>query len=529
MFQQFKQKQIPVLFVKGAGDGDIESGIQKTTWPEFVNDMSKFVVSSSKDVAMFLPVLAKPKQEWVRGESNLLNGKEKTFRNRNNLTHVTMAVIDLDEKGALEQAQRKFDGIEHIIHSTFSYSPDTPYKYRMIMPLENPVPVDQWERTFVNLMSGINGDYACKNISRGYYVPTINSNFNHEGVFLHSKGIMLTQERIMDLAELSMDSKAIEALNKIDKKNEGSSKAERLHPSGMLLESKYSGTDLSYEGFMKRHKKKIDFHFDGGKGNRHDYAIDVINSEMGIFAESTRFDLLVEFIYKSTLENSTSPLSSGNTGDEIPEIIQSGMSLMIPTEFLKDKSFLAKVTEQISKGLSSSTDAEKTGRWSFEPMTFEPKRLGNSLKSFKSRYFRELGAFERQCQEVVDNGNLSPKKAFMKAFNENVIVPVLHRELSGNTSFDLQSMGRFFLEMMKENNIGDNPVSEYLNLSRKMASYISGLNLPVVKEQSLTEDIILDRMSEVTALSPLMDMVEKENKNKFKQKYNSKANNEPQM
>ena len=202
MFQQFKQKQIPVIHVKSAGDGNIESGIQRTTWQEFVDDMSNFVVTANKDVGMFLPVIAKPAQEWVRGESNLLDGKEKTFRNKNNLTHVTMAVIDLDEKGALEQAQAKFAGVEHIIHSTFSYSPNTPYKYRMIMPLENPIPIDQWERTFVHLMAGIDGDYACKNVSRGYYVPSVNSAYGNQGIFMHSQGAMLTQEKIMDLADL---------------------------------------------------------------------------------------------------------------------------------------------------------------------------------------------------------------------------------------------------------------------------------------------------------------------------------------
>jgi len=530
MFQQFKQKQIPVIFVKGAGDGSIENGLQKTTWQEFVGQMSQFTPSASKDVGMFLPVMAKPPQEWVRGESNLLDGKEKTFRNKNNLTHVTMAVIDLDEKGALEQAQRKFQGIEHIIHSTFSYSPETPYKYRMVMPLENPIPVDQWERTFVHLMAGIDGDYACKNVSRGYYVPSINTANNMEPVFIHSEGKMLTQEKIMDLAENNMDAKAVKALEKLETKGGNVSKADKIHPSGMLIESKYTGSDLSYEGFMKRHKKKVDFHFDGGKGNRHDYAIDVINSEMGIFSDNTRFDLMIEFIYRSTLENSTSPLSSGNTGDEIPEIIQSGMSIMMPTEKLKDKQFLSSVTDGINKGLQASVQAEKSGKWSFEPTVFEPKRLGNSLKSFKARYFRELGAFEVKCQEIVDSGNQSPKIAFMKAFNEKIVVPVLSRELSGNTAFDVQSMGRFFLDLMKENNIGSNPVNEYLNLSKKLSSYISGLNFPVIKEQNLTPEKVFDRLSEVAALSPLMEMVEKENKNKFKKRLNAQANNqEPQI
>lgn len=529
MFQQFKQKQIPVIHVKSAGDGNIESGIQRTTWQEFVDDMSNFVVTANKDVGMFLPVIAKPAQEWVRGESNLLDGKEKTFRNKNNLTHVTMAVIDLDEKGALEQAQAKFAGVEHIIHSTFSYSPNTPYKYRMIMPLENPIPIDQWERTFVHLMAGIDGDYACKNVSRGYYVPSVNSAYGNQGIFMHSQGAMLTQEKIMDLAERHMDKKAQDALDKLNKKNEGAPKTDRLHPSGMLVESKYSGTDLSYEGFMRRHKKKVDFHFDGGKGNRHDYAIEVINSEMGIFAEKTRFDLMIEFIYKSTLENSTSPLSSGNTGNEIPEIIQSGMNLMVPTEHLSSKSFVNSVKEQINKGLQNSVNAEKTGKWSFEKMTFEPKKLGNSLKSFKLRYFREINAFEKQCQDIVDAGNSTPQKMFMKAFNEKIVVPVLHREISGNTSFDMQSMGRFILEMMKENNIGKNPVEEYLKLSKKLSAYICSLNHKPIKEMNLTQERVFDLLSEVAALSPLIAIVEQENKKNFKKRLSGQGSAEPRI
>jgi hypothetical protein len=526
MFQNFKEKLLPLVNVSSSMDTDIENGIGKTTWADFVQRLSDFKVSSNKDISMFLPLQAKPQNEWVQKEENLITGKKGSFRNQNNFTHVTMAVLDLDTQGSLEQAQKKFNGIEHVIHSTHSYSPETPYKYRMIMPLENPIPVAQWERTFVHLMAGIEGDYSCKNISRGYYMPSVDPQHNISPVFINNSGKNLTQEVIVNLAEKYMDNKAVSELDKIEGKKD-SVKTERLHPSGMQLESKYSGDGLSYEGFLRRHKKKIDFHFDGGKGNRHGYAMDVINSEMGIFEEKTRFDLLIEFIYKSTLENSTSPLSTGNTGDEMPEMIQSGMAIMVAPEFRNDQSFMSSTMEQMKKGLANATQAEKTGNWSFKAVTYEPKVLGNSLKSFKARYFRETEAFEKLSQDYDESGTPDLKKSIMSAFNQKVVTPVIQRELTGNTQFDIQSLGRFFYEMMGDYSIGENPKAAYVGLAKKLSDYISNLDIPAVRDNGLTKELVLDQLMEVTALSPLLKMIENENKQKFRQK-NSQNQGTPQ-
>jgi hypothetical protein len=519
MFEVFKENKVALIYVKGSWDGDIKAGIQKRTWPELVTEMSKFVASEKKDVGMFLPVLAKPEQSWKRGESNLLSGKERSYRNQINFSHVTMAVLDLDEKGALEQAQKKFSGIEYVIHSTHSYSPETPYKYRMIMPLDNPVPTEQWERTFINLMAGINGDYSCKNISRGYYVPSVNPLYNLDPVYIHNEGKTLSLEKIMDLAERNMDAKAVDAFSKIDRSSTAT-KSESLLPSGESIEPKYRGEDLSYEGFFKRHKVYVDENFDGGKGNRHKYAMDVINREIGIFGEKARFDLLTKFIYKSTLEHSNSPLSTGNTGNEIPELVESAIGKMIPSESISDPQFFETVRSQIKKGLSESIDSEKTNEWSFESVVYEPKLLGNSLRSFKARYFREVAEFEKLTQELVESSVTDLKKGIISAFNQKVVTPVLQRELKGNTQFDIQCVGRFFFETMNEYGVGENPTSVYAGLAKKLSGYISGLNLPVIKDGGLTKESILHQLLEVTAKSPLLNMVDKENKAKFKKKNN---------
>ena len=526
MFQQFKQKQISMVMVQGVGDTDIKKGAQKMTWDEFAQSASRFIKSPNKNVLSVLPVILKPEQEWVRGESNLINGKEKTYRNKNNMTHVTMAVVDLDEKGALEQAQKKFAGVEKIVHSTFSYSPTTPYKYRMIMPLENPIPVEQWERTFVNLMAGIDGDYACKNVSRGYHMPTVNTEHNIDGVFIRESGKNLTQEMIMDLAEQHMDVKAKEALKKIENKGEVK-KTASLHPSGMLIESTYNGDSLSYEGFSRRHSKKVDMCFDGGKGSRHDFAMQVLNSEIGIFKEKARLDLAIEYIFKATLENSTHPLSIGNTADEIPELIESATAIMVPSQFLKDEGFKASLIEQIKTGIKNSLNAEKNGGWSFEQYAHEPKVLGNSLKSYNARYFREIAAFEKACQSVVLEGNdaAAKNKIKMSAFKDNVVLPVLRREVSSNKNIDIQSMGRFFFEMVKDNSIGNNPTSTYANIAKSLALKIHDLNVPALQSQGLTKEDMVEQMNEVILLSPIIQSVENDNKKKFKKK--AEASPEP--
>lgn len=528
MFQHFKQKKYPVVFINGAGDADIKTGNQEITWPEFLEQTKNFRASDKKDGLSFIPVKFKPEKEWVRGKSNLIDQKERTYRNSQNISHITMAVLDLDEKGAVEQARRKFKDFEYVVHSTHSLSPETPYKYRMILPLDQPIPSEQWDRTFIHLMSGINGDFSCKNTSRGYYMPSYNPNLVKNGKLVHNEGVFLSQEKVMDLSDIHMDQKCSEALAKIEARADGNT-SERYHPSGIKITNNYSGESLSFEGFMKRHNKKIAANFDGGKGNRHNFAMEVINSEIGIFKQNVRLDLMVEFLYRATLENSSSPLSTGNTASELPELIESAMGIMVPPAVLNDSVFIQNANAQIERGVVQGIEAERNGNWSFVPVIYTPKELGNSVISFMARYYFELEAFEKARQQLVDKNEPSLKSAFMKAFNDTVVNPVLHREALGNSNFSPMALGRFLHKVMIEKSIGNDPQQAYLGLIKKMSGYIANLDVDSVKSKGLDHEKVFNQMQTAVLLNPLVESVVKENKAKFKKKaqYNSSSHPSP--
>ncbi len=521
MFTEFKKERKSVVFVDGAEGSDIKKGHKDLTWDDVKNILSNSIASADKNVEMFLPVTLKAEHEWVRGNSNMLASTEGTFRNRNNISSVTMLVLDLDEEGALAQAQKKFAGNEYLVYSTFSNTPETPYKYRMVLDLDEPISIEQHEEMYIYAMAGIDGDYSCKNPSRGYYVASHNSNIRTAGEFFENKGSVLSHENIITLGDQYMDKNAQAALEKTEKKRTHEV-VEKRHFSGEKIEASYQGNSLSYEGFFKRHERKLDHSMPkGSKGNRHQYAIDVINSEMGIFKENANFNLLVQFLYKSTQERSTVLLSKGNTDKELPEIIGSGIKLMIASSKAEDPEFIKSVSEQIKDGITQSKAAEKSGKWGFIDRVLEKKPLSNSQNSMMSRYYYLQKALNEELQDIVLKGlegnNLM--RAKIAAFNDKFLKPFIKREISSNADCSFTAIGQCMLTTLEKNNIASNPQEKSI-IYDKLCDMISKYITENAKDTDITKDDLSFQLKiQAKFQNELLNEVSKENSRNHNNKF----------
>lgn len=89
---------------------------------------------------------------------------------------VSCIVLDLDDGSRAAQAQAAWEDWPHIVHTTWSHTPDAP-RLRLVVPLEVPVPRALWHRAWhwAHARSGLVADPACKDPSRLYFVPAVRS------------------------------------------------------------------------------------------------------------------------------------------------------------------------------------------------------------------------------------------------------------------------------------------------------------------------------------------------------------------
>ncbi|WP_298619099.1 phage/plasmid primase, P4 family [uncultured Zoogloea sp.] len=94
-------------------------------------------------------------------------------RKNESVTHLSMAVIDVDNGTPVEDVEHMLGGITYLIHSTYNHTVEKP-KYRVILPLAEPVEASAWRGVWDRInhwLGGIN-DAATKDPARIYYIPS---------------------------------------------------------------------------------------------------------------------------------------------------------------------------------------------------------------------------------------------------------------------------------------------------------------------------------------------------------------------
>ena len=108
------------------------------------------------------------------------------------VVHVSALVLDYDTGKPWRDASEVWAKWYHIIHSSWSHE-DGHHKYRLILPLWEPVPGALWGRVFAwAKRRDPDIDAACKDPSRLFFMPAVRSDlwpwFSHE----HMPGVMLS-------------------------------------------------------------------------------------------------------------------------------------------------------------------------------------------------------------------------------------------------------------------------------------------------------------------------------------------------
>lgn len=331
-----------VVNLKNAFDLDVESGEDEPSWDEFKEKLLSHQVRNRKDGPSYMPVMTKPRDQWQElwtkeikdKDGNVIKPSKMHYRGDVNIEAITALVIDLDEIGALEKGQQLFANYERVVHSTHTYTPEQPWKYRMIVRLQEPIPVETWPLCFAALKSRINLDPVCFNPSRLYYYPSHSKTSNIAPRADHYLGSPITINEILALADK-------EAL--VEVKAKAKAKTVRLNPQssrlGIRTRRHFSGAvvghydavpeqiDVSLAAMQKRHQPSLDSF--QSEGSNHNLALTITSREIFMYGPKADLKSLILFVFKSGFDG-TSSIETGNTAEELPGMIITAMMKYAP-------------------------------------------------------------------------------------------------------------------------------------------------------------------------------------------------------
>jgi hypothetical protein len=90
-----------------------------------------------------------------------------------NVTSVCAVVLDYDDGQTLDDASAAWSDYPHLIHTSWSHT-EAHHKFRLILPMADPVETERWEAVWTAAASRFPGaDPACKDPNRLYYLPVV--------------------------------------------------------------------------------------------------------------------------------------------------------------------------------------------------------------------------------------------------------------------------------------------------------------------------------------------------------------------
>lgn len=363
---------IPFLVFDKISSSDVEESIVDLPWEQLQPlFFSKHQVRKSKDGLNFWPVELKDRSEWILSEKKIGDNSQPTYRTKENVKAVTMVVMDLDEPGSKDLVESYFSNIEYLLYSTHSYNEHSPYKFRLIMPLESPILASDWDEVFDKIRPVINGDDSCSNLSRQYYAPSHSPDAKIDPVIVHNKGKKLNVDFINEIfLKATKDTPSLAAPKR------------RL---GKRLDMPVSkNLNYTYEALCYRNEQLINKTLRQAD-NRHDFALRVIHKEVSKNKDDVNIPATIKFIFRAAKEFSTKPLHLGNTISEIPEMLSSSIAKEAPGILDKFKSH-EDYASFIEKCLATALDESMTEAWVF-PRYTPTQTAEDKINSYTKRSF----------------------------------------------------------------------------------------------------------------------------------------------
>ena len=362
---------IHYLILKHQADTDMESGLRNGTWEAVCHLLSRHKrVADKRNAERLLPVKLKPRDQWTLSRQRA--GSTPSYRNDQNIEAVTVLVMDLDVPGAKEKATAFFKDFDYILHSTYSYSPEAPYKFRMAVRLQEPVPKEEWRGIYDAIASQVDADSQCGNPSRVYSLPTAPTGGTVSPVVERNHGA----RGGLSLQLLRSWATAYET------RRAKTSQADRTHFSGEAVEVTPGEVAIpySYNALKNRHKTALDTL--QNDDSRHFFALRVARGEISRFGAKTNVPLLIEFIYRAALDYSSKPITAGNTGEELPDIIESAF-----LKYSEENYDPVALQRQISSAMEAAVNAQTSDVWQMDLQRWHASaKAGATFKAMEERY-----------------------------------------------------------------------------------------------------------------------------------------------
>jgi hypothetical protein len=421
MFLSIDQK-IPFVVLQNRGDGEVADGLTDMTWASLLGLLTNHEIRKSKNGLAIIPAKFKPQSEWVLSEP--MEDTEPTYRNANNIESITMAIIDLDNPGAIDVARKILSPYEHVIYSTHSYTIDSQYKFRAVVKLEKEIPAEDWPLAFQCLVSQIDADKQCGNLSRLYYLPSASPKANIKPVVHHNKGRALKYSDILAMAGDNVD---------LTQRGKSIERKERRH---FLGKSNLMGSQIlekmawTWESMSNRHAdliKELSF-----GDSRHAFAVSVTSSEVARYGERIDIPSVVQFLYKASALYSSRPMGMGNTHKELPELFHSSF-----VKYAKSDDALSELQGRTGLSLRSLIEnsvqvaqlAQATGRWPIDaPVTSKAPERNVAFSELRRVYADDM-------REMIKHEDCV---AYLKG--------LINTNLSINEKLDCEQIGKFFVE-----------------------------------------------------------------------------------
>ncbi|MFS1429144.1 hypothetical protein LMH73_018850 [Vibrio splendidus] len=380
-------KKIDLTFLPSLASTDIGKGKEELPWSTIVSMFSKHDVRQHKDGMAFMPVIFKPQSQWIKS----IKEGEDHYRIDQNINAVSLAVFDLDEEGAMEQAEKAFSGFEYVMYTTHSYSKETPYKARILVKLEDPIPALQWNDFLWEIAQSIRIDEMCKNLSRNYLMPSVNPNSGMEPIFKHNSGRSLSISSAKDIAKNFPMAMTDDERDLIDRRfgKKNTQYIENKHFSGVsvnFFDRIGSSKAYDFESLTNRHKRAIDDLSLTDK--RHAFARDVIAGEIKASGLNVDWHNVVQFLYKTTRTTGSKWLQHGNTPDEINDLLISGYRKFRADLLASEPSYISDVTKILEAAKQQAAGAMTTNQWVFNanPVDEVSLEVGNAFDNNQFNY-----------------------------------------------------------------------------------------------------------------------------------------------
>jgi len=186
--------------------------IENTSWHDLCAKLLVHKPLSQKHHGDALaPVKLKPKDDWIRKKKPFTEWNKtglSSYRILDNVESISLVILDIDELDRYERFQSHkdmFRPFEFAMYSSFSYTPEN-MKMRVVLPLEESIPIAEWQELWAGITAIGGGDLACKDFFRAYLNPSYNSRSNVTPISYHNNsGRFLKIEDLKPMAELAKE------------------------------------------------------------------------------------------------------------------------------------------------------------------------------------------------------------------------------------------------------------------------------------------------------------------------------------